>query len=239
MNKDENKTKEAVMTEMARVGLHLGRQKSKGHPKMKPYICAVKNGFQIIDLEKTVQAMEAALAFMSETAKRGGTILFTGVMPAVQNIIEEAAKSLEMPYVTQRWIGGTLTNFKIIQNRLNYYKDLVKKRDAGELQKYTKKEQLEFGKKIVKLEQKFGGIFNLNQLPSLIFVVNPKHDDTAVREARRNKIPIVALVNTDTDPGLIDWPIPANNNAVSAVKYIMDKVVETITKAKSENKTLS
>jgi len=240
MSEDENKIQEAVMAEMAQAGLHLGRQKAKGHPKMKSYVYAVQNGFQIIDLAKTAECLEAALKFLADSARDGGAVLFVGTAPSARTIIEEAAKTVGMPYVSRRWIGGTLTNFKVVSGRLNHYKDLIKKREAGELQKYTKKEQLEFDKEIAKLEEKFGGIVNLDKVPAAVFVVNTKMDEIAVREARRTNVPVVALVNTDTDPTPVDWPIPANNNAVSAVKYVMDKIVETIKKAKiSENQLLA
>lgn len=234
MTEDELQNQETAMTEMASKGLHLGRQKSKGHPKMKPYVYAVQNGFQIIDLSKTVEYLEAALNFLADIVKKGGVILFVGTAPSARNIIEEAAKSVGMPYVNRRWIGGTLTNFKVVSGRLNHYKDLLKKREAGELQKYTKKERLEFDKEIAKLGEKFGGIVNLEKAPSAVFIVNTKTDEIAVREARRTEVPVVALVNTDTDPTLIDWLIPANNSAVSAVKYVVDKVAETINKNKGE-----
>lgn len=236
MNENEVKIQEAMMTEMAQAGLHLGRKKSKWHPKMKPYIYSVQHGFQIIDLAKTAECLEAALKFLSETVKKGGAVLFVGTAPSASIIIEEAAKAVGMPYVSKRWIGGTLTNFKVISGRSNHYKDLLKKRESGELQKYTKKERLEFDKEIERLEKKFGGIVNLDKPPAAVFIVNTKVDEIAVREARRTKIPVVALLNTDTDPTPIDYPIPANNSAVPALKYIIDKIVETINKAKSERK---
>ncbi len=234
MTENEFQNQEKVMAEMAQAGLHLGRQKAKGHPKMKSYVCAVQNRFQIIDLSMTIEELEAALNFLKEAVKKGGTILFVGTVPAAKQIIEEAAKSVGMPYVSRSWIGGTITNFKIISGRLNQYKDLVTKRSAGELQKYTKKEQLEFDRKIAKLEEKFGGIINLEKTPSAIFIVNTRHDEIAVREARIMKVPIVAMVNTDANPKLVDWPIPANNSAVSAVKYVVDKIIEAVNKAKDE-----
>ncbi len=220
------------MAEMAQAGLHLGRQKAKGHPKMKSYVYAVQNGFQIIDLAKTAECLEAALNFLADTVRKGGAVLFVGTAPSARTVVEETARPLGMPYVNRRWIGGTLTNFKVVSGRLNHYKDLLKKRESGELQKYTKKERLEFDREIEKLGEKFGGIVGLDKSPAAVFVVNAKMDDIAVREARRTKVPVVAIVNTDTDPTPVDWPIPANNSAVPAVKYIMDKIVETIKKSK-------
>lgn len=239
MNDNKTKNQEVVIAEMAQAGLHLGRRKSKGHPKMKQYIYAIQNGFQIINLSKTAECLEAALNFISETVKKGGAILFVGTAPSAKHIIREAAIAAGMPYASGRWVGGTLTNFKVILSRVNYYKDLLEKKETGELQKYTKKEQLEFDKEIAKLGEKFGGIVGLEKMPAAVFIADAKNDEIVVREARRANVPIVAIVNTDSDPSLLDWPIPANSGAASAIKYIIDKVVATIKKAKSENQVLS
>ncbi|MBI2450733.1 MAG: 30S ribosomal protein S2 [Parcubacteria group bacterium] len=223
--KQNNVLKEAVL-EMAKVGAYLGKKKSKSHPKMKPYVLTARNDTLMINLEKTYKSLINALDFLREIKKKGGVVLFVGTKVAAKKLVKEAALKINMPYVWQRWLGGTLTNFEIIQKRLNYFDDLEKKSKAGELEKYTKWEQLQFEEELKKLEEKFGGLKNIKKLPDALFIIDSKEEETALREAKRMKIPVVALINTDTDPTLIDWPIPINNNAGSAINYVLEKVKE-------------
>lgn len=213
-------------------GVHFGHKTSRWNPKMKSYIFGVKNKVHIIDLEKSLANLKEALEFIVNLIKSGGTILFIGTKPAVKKIIEEAAKSCRMPYVTERWLGGTLTNFKTIAKRLDYFKDLENKMKGGELQKYTKKEQLGFQRKLENLKKNFEGIKDLTKLPEAIFVVDLKENRLPVREAKKTGIPVIGICDTNSDPTLIDWPIPGNDDAPSAVKIIAEKIAEAINQVK-------
>jgi len=227
---DNKKTiiSEELAKEMFEAGVHFGHKKTNHHPKMEPYICGVKNNIQIIDLEKTMEGLEKALAFIAKTVKEGGKILFVGIRPQSSLIVKETAEKCRMPYVSSRWIGGLLTNFKTIKKRIDYFIDMEKKRDAGELKKYTKKEQKYFEKEIEKLKKNFDGLRDLNKLPEVIFVLGVKEHMTAIREAKRKKIPVISLVDTDSNPSLIDYIIPANDEAVSALKFMLEQVEKTI-----------
>lgn len=227
----ENKEKIAgsfKLEEMAEAGLHFGHRASRVHPKMKPYISATRNNIHIIDLEKTAKGLQNAIAFLKETVKSGKIILAVGTKIQLRNIIKEFSEDCGLPYINQRWLGGTFTNFKTIQKRIAYFKDLEKKRESGELEKYTKKERSLFDKEIKNLETKFGGIKKMDKLPDVIFVADIRKDDLAVKEARMKGIKIVGITDTNTDPSLVDYPIPANDETISSVKYILDKIKEVI-----------
>ena len=224
--------------EMARCGVHLGHRSSKCHPKMKPFVLGVKGSdhVHIINLEITAQKLQEALKYIQELVKEGKTILFVGTRPGIQNLIKETAIECGFPYVEYRWLGGTITNFKVIKKRVDYLKELERKKEAGELEKYTKKGRLNFDREIQEMERKFGGIKNMEKLPDALFIVDLSKEKTALREARRKNIPIIAIVDTNTDPTLVDWPIPANDDAISSVKYILDKVKEVILEVKNKEK---
>jgi small subunit ribosomal protein S2 len=233
----ENKTEiEINIEEMAKNGVHLGHRSSKCHPKMKPYVLGVKGSdhIHIINLEITAQKLREALEFIQVLVREGKTILFVGTRPGVQNLIKDLAQECDFPYVENRWIGGTLTNFEVIKKRIDYLKELEKKRESGEFNKYTKKERMKFDKEIQDLERKLGGIKTLEKLPDAIFIVDMHREKTAVREAKKKGIPLIAITDTNVDPTLADWPIPANDDAISSVKYILEKVKEAILKAKSK-----
>jgi len=237
--KDKNQI-EIDIEEMAKCGVHLGHRSSKCHPKMKPYVLGVKGSdhIHIINLEITAQKLKEALDFIQNLTKEDKIILFVGTRPGIQHLMKEVAVECGFPYVENRWIGGTLTNFKVIKQRINYLKELERKKEAGELEKYTKKERLKFDKEIQDLEKKLGGIKNLENLPDAIFIVDMAREKTAVREAKKKGIPLIAIVDTNVDPTLADFPIPANDDAISAVKYILDKVKEAILKAKEKEPKL-
>jgi small subunit ribosomal protein S2 len=217
---------------MAEAGLNFGHKVSKLHPKMKPYISGIKNNVHMFDLEKTAKELEKALAFVSKTVSEGKTIMFVGTKIQLKGIIQEAAEECGIPYVTERWLGGTFTNFETIQKRVNYFKDLEKKKETGELAKYTKKEQLDFDKEIAKLKVKFEGIRNMSKLPDVVFIFGLDKDITCARESKRKGIKIISIVDSNTNPDITDYPIPANDDAISAVKYIVEKVEETIISSK-------
>lgn len=219
--------------EMARAGLHLGHKTSKLHPKMLPFIFGMRNTIYVIDLEKTKEKFLAALKFLKELAREKKIILFVGTKPAHRELLKNIAQELSFPYVIERWIGGTFTNFKVIKNRLDYLKDLEKKWQEGYFEKYTKKEKLEIEREIKKLNEKFGGMKNLEKLPDAIFVLDASKDKLAIKEAKKMGVKIVAICDTNADPTQVDYPIPANDDAISSVKYILEKVKEAILKGRT------
>lgn len=219
---------EELVKEMFKAGVHFGHKKSNRHPKMEQYIYGLKNNIHIIDLEKTIENMEIALEFIEGIIKNGGKILFVGIRPQCQSLIEETAKNCKMPYVSLRWIGGLLTNFKTIRKRIDYFVDLEKKREEGGLKKYTKKEQKHFDKEIEKLKKNFNGIKDLKELPEAIFVLGVKEHITPIREAKIKKIPVIALVDTDSNPSLVDYVIPSNDEAISALQFMLNQIEKVI-----------
>jgi small subunit ribosomal protein S2 len=230
MAKEEKKSivSEATAKEMLEANVHFGHKKSNWNPKMKPYVYGTKGNIYIIDLEKTMEQLEKAITFLKEIKKNGGKILFAETRPQGQTIIEETARNLKMPYVVSRWIGGLLTNFKNLRKRVEYFIDLEKRRNEGDLKKYTKKEQLDFEREIEKLKKRFEGVRELDKLPEAVFVLSIKAQMTVIREAQKKNIPVVALADSDCDPTLVDYPIPANDESVSSLKYIMGKIEEAL-----------
>ena len=218
--------------EMQTAGLHFGHTISRLHPKMKPFVSGIKNNVHIFDLEKTAREFGIALKFISDSVAGGKSILFVGTKIQVREFVKSAAEASGMPYVVERWLGGTFTNFETISKRVQYYKDLENKKLTGELEKYTKKERLMFDKELAKLKIKFEGIKHMVKLPEIVFILDVKKDITATREAKRKGITIVGVTDTNIDPTLADYPIPANDDAISSIRYILEKVQETILTAK-------
>ncbi len=223
---------ELHLSDMMKAGVHFGHQKSKFHPAMAPYIFTTRNNILIINLEKTGELLREALAYLSRIAGEGKTVLFVGTKPPIRKVVEETAQACGMLFVVNRWLGGTFTNFSVVSKRIEYLKDLEAKRAAGELAKYTKKEQLIFGEEIKRLNDKFKGIKTMTRLPDAMFVVDIDHDALAVKEARQLGIPVVAMTDTNTDPKLVNYPIPANDDAVSSVKFILEAVAKAIEEGK-------
>jgi small subunit ribosomal protein S2 len=216
--------------EMTEAGLHFGHRKSKVHPKMKQYIFTVKNGVHIIDLDKTKEKLNEALDFIKKTVSEEKTILLVGTKIQFKNLVKEIAQEAEIPYITKRWLGGTFTNFRTIRKRIDYFKELREKKDKGDLEKYTKKERLNIDRELDNLEEKFGGIKNMDKLPEAVFVLDMKKDGLAIKEARAKGIKVIAIADTNMDPSLADYVIPANDDAISSVKYILEKVKDVIIK---------
>lgn len=215
---------QSSLEEILKAGGHFAYSRSKRHPKMKSFIFSVQNSVEIFDLEKTDKRIEAAKEFLKNLGKTGKTILFVGTKNGVNKIIQSVAKDLDLPYVSERWLGGTLTNFKEIKNRIDHLSDLSAKKESGELEKYTKKECLQVEKKILKLKKYFGGIARLKNQPSAIVVVDSKQEKNAIAEAKQNNIPVIAIMNSDCDPGDADYPIPANDNSLTSVKYFLSEL---------------
>ncbi len=220
------------LEEMAQAGLHFGHKTSRIHPKMTPYLAGVRNAIHIIDLEKTKEKLEEALKFVQQLILDNKILLIVGTKVQVKGLVKTLAQELSLPYVAERWLGGTFTNFEIIKKRIGYFKDLEKKKKEGELEKYTKRERIKIDEELRKLGIKFGGIKDLERLPAAILVLDIKKENLAVKEAKMKGIKIVAISHTNTDPSLVDYPIPANDDAISSVKYILDKVREVILSAK-------
>jgi small subunit ribosomal protein S2 len=241
MEENKQEIKEEIMQtnpgsdEMTEAGLHFGHRTSKVHPKMKQYIFAVKNGVHIIDLEKTKEKLDLALDFIKKLVEEEKMIVLVGTKIQFKNLVKEIAEEAKIPYITKRWLGGTFTNFKTIRKRIDYFKDLQERKEKGELEKYTKKERLNIDRELENLEDKFGGIKNVEKLPDAIFVLDMKKDGLAIKEAREKGVKVIAIADTNMDPSLADYVIPANDDAISSVKYILEKVKNVIIKNRKEH----
>lgn len=225
---------EADMKDMLKAGVHFGHQKSRKNPKMKEYIFGTKNGINIIDLEKSVEKLDEAKKFIEKTVSAGGEILFVGTKKQAKNLVESAAKRCGMPYVIERWLGGTFTNFKNISGRTKYLRDGQEKMKKGEYSKYTKFEQMKIAEELEKLESKMGGIKHMTKFPAAIFSTGVIEDGLAIAEARKKNIPIIALVDTNVDPSIIDYPIPANEDAVSSLRLMLAYVCQAVIAGKEK-----
>lgn len=213
---------------MLKAAVHMGHAKTKDHPSMKEHIFGVRNTISIIDLAHTKIALARAMDFLKDTVGRGGLVLLVGTRPAARAIIHEVASKTNMSYFTERWIGGTLTNFKVIGKRVEYMEQLEREKASGELEKYTKKERMGKEEELVRLKRFFDGLRPLKRLPSAVFIVDITHDDTAAREARRMKIPVAALTDTNSNAGAADYAIPSNDDALPAVRYMVERIGEAI-----------
>lgn len=220
--------------EMMKAGIHLGHAKTKDHPAMKPYIFGVRNTVSLIDLVKTKEKLRDALRFIKETVSKNGIVLFVGTRPAAKKIVKEVAERNTMPYFVERWIGGALTNFKEIAKRVEIMEKLEEEKRSGAFERFSKKEQMEKTKEIEKLNVLFGGIRVMKKLPDAVFIVDINEDDTAVREARRLKIPIIALCDTNSNAALVNYNIPSNDDALPAVRYMVGKVGEAVEDGKKQ-----
>ncbi len=223
---------EQKLNELFKIGAHFGFGKGRRHPSMTPHLFGSKNRVDIFDLEKTSEALEKVLEFIASLAATKSVILFVGGKNEAQEIIKEAAEKTEMPYVASRWIGGTLTNFPEIRKRVETMLDLLTQKEKGELAKYTKKERLLIDRKIEKLQRMFGGIKDMSALPKAIFIVDPRYEDTAFREAKNLNIPVVALCGSDNNTNGIDYPIPANDSNIASIKFFVSKIAESYNKNK-------
>ena len=216
------------LEEMLKAGVHFGHRSSKWNAKMKEYIHTTRNKVHIIDLEKTEKKLKNALEFINEIKEKKGMIIFVGTKVAAKDITKQTAEEVKMPYVIERWIGGTLTNFKVISKRLEHIRDLESKEKEGELKKYTKKEQHEFNVEIQKLNRYFGGIKEITKLPDALFVIDASKEKLAIKEAKMKNIPVVGLCDTNSDPTTVDYPIPVNDDAISSLKLILGAVVKVL-----------
>jgi small subunit ribosomal protein S2 len=214
--------------EMIEAGVFYGRKKSKTNPKMRQFVLSNRAGIEIINLSKTTEGIEKATSFVREKVKNGGLVLLVGTEPAAETAILELAKKFTLPYVTLRWIGGTITNFKIISGRVAHLKKLRTDLTTGALDRYTKKERLDMEREVKRLEELMGGLEELPREPDLMIVIDPSLHTTAVREARIKKIPVVALANVDADPDVIDYLVPGNDNAKMSIEWFLKNMEKAI-----------
>ena len=227
---DRNNKTDPKIEELFKVGAHFGFNKSRRHPSIAPYIFGSKNRVDIFDLEKTNEALQKALEFVSKLVETKGVILFVGGKNEAQSIIKEQAEIVGMPYSASRWIGGTLTNFPEIRKRVDMMLDLTSQKEKGELVKYTKKERVLIDKKIEKLQKMFGGIKDMTALPKALFIIDPRYEEIALKEALTLKIPVIALCGSDTNIEDIDYPIPANDSNVASIGFFVEKITEACKK---------
>lgn len=216
------------MKQLLEAGVHFGHQTRRWNPKMQPFIYMDRNGIHIIDLQQTVARLNEAYKFVEQLAAEGGTILFVGTKKQAQEAVAEEARRCGMYYVNQRWLGGMLTNFQTIQSRIRYLHDLEARRDRGEFERLPKKEVQHLQDDIARLERTLGGIKDMRRLPNAVFIIDTRKERTAVLEARRLDIPVIALADTNSDPDEMDYPIPANDDAIRAVRLLSSKIADAV-----------
>lgn len=217
---------EGLITDMFAAGAHFGYSRSRRHPSVKPFIFGVKNGVEIMDLEKTSVELERAKAFVKLLATGNKQILFVGIKNEGKKAVEDGAMSVDMPFVVERWVGGVLTNFPEIKKRIARLEDLRAQREKGELSVYTKKERLLIDKDIERLERNFAGVVSMRDIPAALFVIDPKKESIAVKEAQFLGIPVVALSNSDCNLREADYAIPGNDSSVSSIAFFVAQIVQ-------------
>lgn len=220
------------MKQLLEAGVHFGHQTRRWNPKMKPYIFTERNGIYIIDLQKTVKKIEEAYEFVRQLAADGGKVLFVGTKKQAQDSVREEATRSGMYYVNQRWLGGTLTNFKTIRKRINRLKEIETMEEDGTFDVLPKKETLNLLREKERLLKFLGGIRDMEKLPDAIFVIDPRKENIAIAEARKLNIPIIGIVDTNCDPDEIDYVIPANDDAIRAVKLLTSKIADAVIEGK-------
>jgi small subunit ribosomal protein S2 len=220
--------------ELLEAGVHFGHQTKRWNPKMKQFIFDARNGIHIIDLSKTLSQLDSACDFLSSTVRKGGQVLFVGTKKQAQEAVREAAKSCGQHYVTERWLGGTLTNFSTIRRSIARLKEIEKMETDGTINQYVKQEQAVLRREAARLTKYFEGIRSLDKFPAAMFVVDIKREHNAIAEGRRLKIPIVAVVDTNCDPDLVDYPVAGNDDAIRSVRLVLTTVVQTVIQARAE-----
>lgn len=223
-----------IVKEMMDAAMHFGHQTQRWNPKMKPYLYGSKNGIHIFDLEKTAALLDKAMEFLKQTSASGRTIMLASTKPQAARLIMEASKEAHLPYVVNKWMPGLFTNFTTIKKRIKYFNDLYEQEKSGELEKYTKKEQARFKKELIKLQDAFGGVRELDKLPAVVFVADVVRDRIIVKEANKMKIMVVAITDSNSDPDGVDFPIPANDDAISSLTFVVNKLRSSLAEAKGK-----
>ncbi len=229
----------ATIKQLLEAGAHFGHQTSRWHPRMKQYIFTKRNGIHIIDLEQTASMLDNACKFISQLVADGGHILFVGTKKQAQESISEEAKRCGMYYVNQRWIGGVLTNFPTIQSRIDYLVRLEDQQSRGEFSRLPKKEALKLGEEIARLNQQMGGFKEMVRLPDALFIIDPVKERIALAEARRVRIPVVSVVDTNCNPDEIDHPIPGNDDAIRAIRLVCSKIADAVIEGRTSQATIT
>jgi len=224
----------ALLKQLLEAGAHFGHHTSYWHPKAKKYVFTERNGIHIIDLEQTVTMLEKACAFVQDLSARGQSILFVGTKKQAQQTVEEEAARCGMSYVNQRWLGGMLTNFTVIQARIDHLVRLENRRDKGELDSLPKKERVKIEKEIFHLNTQMGGFKEMTTLPAALFITDPIKDKIAFAEAKKLGIPVTAIADTNCNPDGIDYPIPANDDAVKTIRLVCSRIADAIVEGKAE-----
>ena len=209
-------------------GCHYGHQTRRWNPKMRPYIFGERNGIYILDLKQTVLGADKAYSFLKETAAKGGTVLFVGTKKQAQEALAEQAQRCNMPYINQRWLGGMLTNFVTMRSRIDRMEELEAMVEDGRMAARGKKEQAKLTKELEKLQRNLGGVRNMKTIPQAIFVVDTKREENAIKEAQRLKIPVVGMLDTNSDPDVVDYRIPANDDAIRSVALMCELVADAV-----------
>lgn len=222
-----------LIKQLLEAGAHFGHHTSYWHPKMGKYVFTQRNGIHIIDLEQTITMLEKAYIFVQDLVARGQNILFVGTKKQAQQTVEEEAMRCGMSYVNQRWLGGMLTNFATIQGRIDHLVRLENRRDKGELDVLPKKERVRLEKELLRLNTQMGGFKEMTTLPAALFIADPIKDRIALAEANKLDIPVVAIVDTNCNPDNIDYPIPANDDAIKAIRLICSKIADAVMEGKT------
>ena len=222
---------EFSLEEMMKNGVHFGHQKARRNPKMDEYIFTTRKGINIIDLQKTYEKLQETIDFIKAIKKSGKSILFVGTKIQAKDLVRDVAQISGMPFVTERWLGGTFTNFKVIRGRTRYLVESQDKLVKGEYKKYTKFEQMKKIEELEKMEKRMGGIKFMTELPGAIFAASIKEDNLAIIEAKKMGIPVIAIADTNTDPSRVDYPIPANDDAISSLRLVLSYAFKAISEA--------
>ena len=233
MTKEENKYNLNI-EEMAKAGLHFGHKKASVHPNMKPYLYGLRNSVYLIDLTKTKKKFKEVLDFFDKLVSENKKILVVGTKIQAKELVKEFAQECELPYVDERWIGGTFTNFNVIKKRINYFKKLKEDKEKGLFDDHTKKELGDINSDLKTFERRFGGIKNLEKIPDAVFIFSMKKDFIAVKEARDKGVTIIGVSDADFNPALADYFIPANDDSIDSIKYVLEKIKKVVLEAKKK-----